>query len=60
MGLIVRFLALLLLNEIIVLLLLSHDAQDDGLEVFVADSHVKLAEFLKGIVQLQILDIFVD
>ena len=51
MGLIVRFFALLFLNEKIVLLLLSHNTQDDGFKVFVANSHVKLAEFLKSIIQ---------
>lgn len=60
MGLIVRFFTLLFLNEKIVLLLLSHNTQNDGFKVFVTNSHVKLAEFLKSIIQFQILDVFVD
>lgn len=60
MGLIVRFFALLFFNKIVILLLLSHDTQDDRFKVFVANSHVKLAEFLKSIIQFQIFYVFVD
>ena len=60
MSLIERFLSLLFLNEVVVLLLLSHNPQYDRLKVFVANSHVKLAQFLKSIIQLQILYVFID
>lgn len=50
MSLIERFLSFLFLKEIIILLLLSHNTQDDQFKIFVANSHVKLTQFLESVI----------